>query len=314
MREVQSKSITVKPLRQLCMAGGCLLAVSAQAAEDIWPLCAPSPAARPSVSAANVQDPLMTFNADTISKQGPEYRLQGKVIGVRGEQQLEAQRLFYNEQSDEAQADGEVRYRVGNRLLTGDSATLQLGSDRGQFSAARFWIADKHLRGKADKVELLGPSVTELQGAQFTTCDEGDNAWLLKASSLQLDTVANVGVAQHARIEFMQVPIFYFPYMSFPLQGRKTGFLAPAFGESTVAGTELSVPWYWNIAPHRDATLTPRFMARRGVLLQGEFRYLNENSRGQLEVAQLPNDRVFGKDRASMTFRHSGEPAAGEAG
>ena len=305
--------VTVKHIYRLCFVVVAVVGtVPAQAEETPWSYCAPSPAANLAPSAGeNLQNNNMRFTADMISKEGVEYRLQGKVIGERNVQRLEAQRLFYNEQTDQARAEGDVRYTFGNRLLTSDTASLQLDKDTGQFSPARFWLTDKHIRGKADSVVLLGKSVTELEGAQFTTCDEGDNAWLLKASSLRLDTIANEGIARHARIEFMHVPIFYFPYMSFPLQGRKTGFLVPSFGESTVAGSELSVPWYWNIAPHRDATLIPRFMSRRGVLLQGEFRYLNEHSRGQLDVAQLPNDRVFGDDRSALTLRHTGEPGKG---
>ncbi len=316
MRETNAKrvapSVTTKHRYWLCFVIAAVVGNTAQAAETPWSYCAPSPAADLVPAAGeDLENDSMRFTADTISKEGVEYRLQGKVIGERGVQRLEAQRLFYNELTDQARAEGDVRYTVGNRLLTSDTASLQLDKDTGQFSPARFWFTDKHIRGKADSVALLGQSVTELQGAEFTTCDEGDSAWLLKASSLRLDTIANEGIARHARIEFMHVPIFYFPYMSFPLQGRKTGFLVPSFGKSNVAGSELSVPWYWNIAPHRDATLTPRFMTRRGVLLQGEFRYLNEHSRGQLDVAQLPNDRVFGADRSALTLRHTGEPGKG---
>jgi LPS-assembly protein len=289
-------------------------AVPAQATDDAWSYCAPSPAASSAVqksTAGKPEDTAMRFTADEVSKHGDEYRFQGKVVGERGVQRLEAERLFYNEQTDQARAEGEVRYQVGNRLLTSDTANLQLKKDTGQFSPARFWLTDKHIRGQADVVDLQGATVTELQGAQFTTCDEGDSAWLLKASSLRLDTEANEGIARHARIEFMHVPIFYFPYLSFPLQGRKTGFLVPSFGESTVAGTELSVPWYWNIAPQWDATLTPRFMSKRGVLLEGEFRYLNERSQGQLDVAHLSDDRVFDDDRSALHFQHAGESASG---
>jgi LPS-assembly protein len=284
-----------------------------QAEEPKWQYCAPSPAASTVIpdTAVQAEGSAMRFTADSISKEGDAYQLEGSVVGTRGDQRLEAQRLFYNEQTDQARAEGEVRYQVGSRLLTSDSASLQLGKDTGQFSPARFWLTDRHIRGQADKIELQGTAVSELQQAQFTTCDEGDSAWLLRASSLRLDTKANEGVATHARVEFMHIPIFYFPYLSFPLQGRKTGFLSPSIGESTVGGTELGIPWYWNMAPNRDATLTPRYMSKRGTLLEGEFRYLNLNNAGQLELAHLSNDRVFNDDRSALQFKHTGEPAAG---
>ncbi len=252
-----------------------------------------------------------SFSADQAVLESGQYRLQGNVIGKRGRQRLSAERLHYDETTDTAHVDGQVRYENAGRLLTSESARLQLGTDRGVFSPARFWLTDKHIRGEAEHLELLDANRTRLQSARFTTCDEGDNAWVLRASSLELDTAANEGIARHARISFMHVPVFYFPYLSFPLEGRKTGFLVPSFGETSVAGTELSLPWYWNMAPQRDATLTPRIMSRRGVLLAGEFRYLNESSRGQLDVAHLADDPVFGGERSALTFKHNGTPATG---
>jgi LPS-assembly protein len=305
----QSRNVRLITASCVCLFVSGLIASPVQAAEDAWALCAPSPAAKPVSSTQS--DSETSFSADTVSKEGAEYHLQGKVIGQRGEQRIEAQRLFYNEQTEQARAEGDVRYQVGERLLTSDTARLDMADDTGLFSPARFWLTDKHIRGRAETVELQSQTVTELQRAQFTTCDEGDNAWLLRASSLRLDTEENEGIARHARIEFMHVPIFYFPYLSFPLQGRKTGFLVPSFGESSVAGSELTVPWYWNIAPDRDATITPRFMTKRGVLLEGEFRYLNERSAGQLDVAHLSDDRVYEDDRSALQFQHTGDPAPG---
>jgi LPS-assembly protein len=109
----------------------------------------------------------------------------------------------------------------------------------------------------------------------------------------------------------MHVPIFYFPYLSFPLEGRKTGFLVPSMGDSNQSGTEISTPYYWNIAPHRDATLTPRFMSRRGVLLESEFRYLNQHNTGQVGLEYIKDDRVFGDDRSAVSFNHQGQPGQG---
>ena len=293
-----------------------LFSFSAIAAESEWSLCRVSPVT--ASLATNLENDRNStagsewhFNADQAMVEAGQYRLQGHVTGSRGEQRLSADRLHYNEQTDIAQADGQVRYENAGRVLTSDSARLQLGSDQGVFSPARFWLTDRHIRGEAEKFELLDASRSRLEVASFTRCDEGDNAWILRASRLEFDTAANEGIARHARISFMHVPIFYFPYLSFPLKGRKTGFLVPSFGETSVAGTELSLPWYWNIAPDKDATVTPRIMSRRGMLLEGEFRYLNEKSRGQLDVSQISDDRVYGDERSALSFKHSGSPAPG---
>ena len=290
---------------------------ASQAAESEWSLCRNPAASRGSktpdapTSAKATANGAWNFSADQAEVEGGQYQLQGNVVGERDAQRLTADRLHYDEQNDTAQVDGHVRYENAGRVLTSETARFQLSSDIGHFSPARFWLTDRHIRGEADSLELLGSSKTRLQAASFTTCDEGDNAWLLKASSLELDTAANEGVARHARVSFMHVPIFYFPYLTFPLEGRKTGFLAPSFGDDSVAGSELTVPWYWNIAPNRDATLTPRIMSKRGTLLEGEFRYLNENSQGQLEVSELARDQVYGAERSARSLQHNGTPAPG---
>lgn len=308
----------------LTVVAACVLLVPyAQAAESEWLHCRAPFVSEARVGAAvdsksnksapnkNTDSAEWSFSADQAVVEAGQYQLQGNVVGGRGAQRLSADRLHYDEKTDTAQLEGQVRYESAGQLLTGDKADLRLGTDSGVFTPARFWLIDKHLRGEAEQLELLDANRTRLQAARFTTCDEGDNAWLLKASSLELDTAANEGIARHARISFMHVPIFYFPYLSFPLEGRKTGFLVPSFGETSVAGTELSVPWYWNMALQRDMTLTPRIMSRRGVLLEGEFRYLNENSHGQLDVAHLADDRVFGDERSALSFKHEGTPATG---
>ncbi|VAX00372.1 hypothetical protein MNBD_GAMMA19-1019, partial [hydrothermal vent metagenome] len=139
MREKNAKRVapaaTTKHRYWLCFVVAAVVGSTSQAAETPWSYCAPSPAADSAPAAGeDLQNNSMRFTADMISKEGVEYRLQGKVIGERGVQRLEAQRLFYNELTDQARAEGDVRYTVGNRLLTSDSASLQLDKDTGQFS------------------------------------------------------------------------------------------------------------------------------------------------------------------------------------
>ena len=295
-----------------------LIPVTVQAEEDQWRLCAApiktdstkTPSVKDNASDASVNKE-MIFTADEFEVIGSEYRLKGKVEGGRVNQQLSADSLSYDKNTDIAEATGNVRFEHGERILSGDNATIDLGENTGSLQSARFWFPYKHIRGKADSIEFKGVAETRLKGATFTTCDEGSNDWLLKASSLQLDTEKNEGVAHHARISFFSVPIFYFPYLSFPLEGRKSGFLAPAFGDSSNSGPEISMPYYWNIAPHRDATVTPRYLSRRGLLLETELRYLNERSHGQIDIAHINDDRVFGEDRTSASVQHQGSPSNG---
>lgn len=301
----------VLPVLAASLAGVVFMVQPVLAAEKPWQHCRVTASDSAKLAVPKTETENWNFSADQAVVEKGQYRLQGNVIGGRGMQHLSADRMHYDEKTDTAQADGKVRYEKAGRLLTSDTALITLNADKGLFSPARFWLTDKHIRGQAEELELLGNTKTRLQAASFTTCDEGDESWSLKASSLELDTAANEGVARHARINFMHVPIFYFPYLSFPLEGRKTGFLLPTISESSTAGTELSMPWYWNMAPQRDATFTPRFMTKRGMLLESEFRYLNENSHGQIDVAHISDDRVVKDDRTALSVAHSGTPAKG---
>lgn len=281
------------------------------AAEDTWRLCEVPTIVKPTAAPTLSSSEEMVFSADKVDVLGSKYHLTGKVEGRRGQQQLFADTVTYDKQTDKAKAEGNVRYEHDGQTIVGNQADIDIGHDSGTITPARFWLSDRHIRGQADVVHFESTTVTQLEGAQFTTCDEGSDDWVLRASKLRLDTAKNEGVARHARIKFMHVPIFYFPYLSFPLQGRKTGFLVPAIGDSTESGTELSIPYYLNLAPNRDATLTANLFSRRGLLMEGEFRYLNQHSRGQLDLAHINDDRVYGSDRSAVNFFHRGEPAPG---
>lgn len=285
-----------------------------QANDDLWRFCGKTEkpgGASPSIPDVSSGSKEMNFSADRVNVEGPLYKFEGKVIGHRGNQLLSADSLDYNKDTDVATARGHVRYEQDGRIIIGDKAEINIGQDSGSIEPARFWLTDRHIRAQTKAIHIEGPSLIHLDQATFTTCEEGSDDWLLKASRLTLDTENNEGIARHARIKFMHVPIFYFPYLSFPLEGRKTGFLVPAIGDSSQSGTEVTIPYYWNIAPHRDATLTPRLLSRRGVLLEGEFRFLNPQNAGQIGMEYINDDRVYGDDRSAVSFNYQGQPGKG---
>ena len=140
----------------------------------------------------------------------------------------------------------------------------------------------------------------------YTTCDVDDNSWSLTSPRIKLDRAKDVGEAYHAVLRIKRVPVFYAPYINFPLSDkRKSGFLAPSFGTSDESGTEIFLPYYWNIAPNYDATFTPRFIERRGVQFQNEFRYLSNYHNGIIEAEYLPSDSLFDDDRSLIRLRHN---------
>ncbi|HEY9446536.1 MAG TPA: LPS assembly protein LptD, partial [Burkholderiales bacterium] len=161
-------------------------------------------------------------------------------------------------------------------------------------------------RGRAERILFQGPGQYHVERGEYTTCGPGNDDWFIRARELDIDRNRDVGTARGASIVFLDRTIFYSPYLSFSLhQGRKSGFLPPHYGSSNTSGLELTVPYYWNIAPNRDATFYPRYMSKRGLQLSTEFRYLEPTYHGEWRGEMLPNDNQSGADRYAYFVKHS---------
>jgi LPS-assembly protein len=228
-------------------------------------------------------------------------QVQGNVELRQGERSLRAEELKINPNDRSVSVSGGVQYRDSGLRVRGDSGDFANGA--AQFRGAEFEMPLQPARGSADLLSLSATGVMRLEGVRYTTCPVGHDDWGIQAGSVELDTKENVGVARDARLKFMGVTIMRLPVISFPLgDARKSGFLFPSVGSTTRGGLQLTVPYYFNLAPNRDATLSTTFFARRGVNLGGEFRYLTENSVGQLDGDVLPDDQEFQATRSRIRF------------
>ncbi|WP_041354851.1 LPS-assembly protein LptD [Nitrosococcus halophilus] len=233
----------------------------------------------------------------------------GDVKFRRRGQWLDADEVHYDKPNNTVKAFGDVRYQDATVDVISDSAKVNLETDIGVAENARYFLRDYHARGEAAEVEREGSAKSELQDATFTTCDIGDNAWQLKASQVSLDHEEGVGWARHARLKLWDVPILYAPFLRFPIDDRrKSGFLVPSVGSSSNSGVDISTPYYWNIAPDRDATITPRYLSERGPMLEGELRYLNPRNQGKIQGSILPHDDRKGDYRGAFSYQHTGSP------
>ncbi|RUR55131.1 LPS-assembly protein LptD [Vreelandella populi] len=243
-----------------------------------------------------------------------EALLRGDVVLRRGNTELEAERIFLPADRQQVDAEGNLVLRDGQALLRGDNATLMLNEDRATIRNSHYVLYEEHLRGQASQLEQIGEARYRLHDATFTTCDPGANTWQLVSSDIRLNQESGFGTARHARLQVKDVPIFYWPWLRFPIDdARHTGLLSPAIGFST-DGIDYAQPFYWNIAPNHDATITPRWMTDRGLLLNGEYRYLLDDSAGTVEGGYLSSDdgnsnndnRFAGEERWYIDAQHAG--------
>lgn len=243
---------------------------------------------------------------------------EGDAVMVRDELTLRGDRLTYQQLSDEAEATGNVRLERGGDSMRGPRAKFEVGAQVGEFESPIYSIVRPASSGggqpqqsvagsgAADKLYFEGENQYRLTNATWSTCQAEDPDWYIRARELKLDYDRQIGEARGGSVVFKDVPLVYVPWAEFPLANqRQSGFLSPTFGTSTKTGVDLAVPYYWNIAPNYDATLTPRFMGRRGLQMGGEFRYLTPGYRGTTRLEWLPEDSLAGGARAAGSIQHS---------
>ncbi|MDQ3186671.1 MAG: LPS-assembly protein LptD [Pseudomonadota bacterium] len=219
---------------------------------------------------------------------------------------VSADRMKYHQSTDEVEAEGGVRVEQRGDILEGSRLKFNLANKTGQLSDPNYQLKDASSRGTAKMLLFEGENRYRLRQATYTTCPAGDNDWFLQVDDLEIDHAKKVGTARKVKLTFKDTPILYTPWMDFSYSGqRKSGLLAPVYGYNVRTGVELTIPFYWNIAPNYDATFSTRAMSQRGVALNSEFRYLGTNSSGDLLAEILPNDLQTKETRYRVSFGHS---------
>ncbi|KAF7600887.1 MAG: LPS biosynthesis protein [Candidatus Dactylopiibacterium carminicum] len=293
--------------------------------------------ALPALAQAQVEGAVQqsTVQGTVIQAQRIEGRNQVDIVAQdevrlqRGGLILNSDRLFFDQISNEALAQGNVRLRRGPDTIEGPRARINLDTWFGEVESptyllqrerrvssevwvsSRPWMERRTLgetvtgSGQADLLYLEGENHYRLSNSTFTTCPAPDPSWYLRMRDLQLDFDQDKGRATDTSLVFQGVPILYTPWAEFPLSGgRQSGFLPPTLGTTSLTGVDLSLPYYFNLAPNYDATLAPRWMTKRGVQLGGETRYLTSDSHGVLRGEYMNQDCVTGRSRDLWRWQH----------
>ncbi len=226
--------------------------------------------------------------------------LKGNVEAHQGERQIRADEVEYDSRSGAMRSNGHIDYQDPLVHVTGAAGSYSAASGA-EFRDAQFNLRQRAARGSAQDMALTPEGQLRLKGVTFTTCPLQDESWHIKANSIVLDTHDKLGTGRDARVDFMGVPLLYLPWLSFPLSNeRKSGFLFPSIGNTSINGVQLSVPYYWNIAPNVDFTFQPILYSKAGIDLGGDFRQMTESQRGELEWNYLPYDKAYGASRSRV--------------
>jgi LPS-assembly protein len=279
---------------------------------------------------------------------------EGQAELIRGGDALRADHIRYRVAEDEVESTGNVVLTAPDMEVRGPRMRMRMEESTGEFDSPVYVIRKEQKpvmeaaitisglpatddkgkvlvgtgkmipmppiygSGSADRLEFRGEDLYHMQNASYSTCAPGQRDWAIHVDELDLDYNSEQGTGRGAAVKFMDVPIFYSPWVNFSLNNeRKSGLLPGTIGSTNKSGFEVSAPWYWNISPNMDATITARAMSRRGLQLNTEFRHLFDtqwNRKGrqpggadktEVNLEYLPDDKLAGRDRYGYAIRYN---------
>ena len=248
---------------------------------------------------------LETGSFESILGASPKATMSDGVTLRRDNQFMGADGARYDSSKEALILEGGVYYEDSGTQINSDNAEFSYGDGRIKFEGAKFYINASNGHGAADALEINRNGRLELNNVEYSTCSIENKDWLIQGKSIVLDTKKGVSKVKGMKLRFKGLPILYTPYLSFPLSNaRKSGLLTPEIGSSGRSGNEIRLPWYLNIAPNYDATITPRLLSNRGVQIAAEFRYLTKRNKGFISGDYLPEDNIINLARHQFKFQH----------
>ena len=247
---------------------------------------------------------------DLVLEGRSELRRPGMVVG--------ADRIEYDQTQDRLRAEGDVRVNRQGNVFQGPLVELQVDSFTGRFESPQYRLPFGG-HGDARELEFIDQERMAIHQARYTTCrakpgPEWLPEWFLQAGTLRTDATDQTGVAEDVQLHFKGLSTPTLPAISFGLNAdRQSGLLSPLIGVDSINGIDIQQPYYWNIAPNRDATLTTRLMSKRGAAVEGDFRYLENDYRGQARLNWMPSDNLRQSQRWGLSAQHTGQIDAGTA-
>ena len=258
----------------------------------------------------------VTITADHAKGNYPDNAtFTGNVDINQGNSRLQADEVQLHQKQPEGAAApvrtvdalGNVHYDDNQVILKGPKAWSNLNTKDTNVWEGDYQMVGRQGRGNADLMKQRGENrYTILENGSFTSCLPGSNTWSVVGSEVIHDREEQVAEIWNARFKLGPVPVFYSPYLQLPIgDKRRSGFLIPNAKYSTTNYFEFYLPYYWNIAPNMDATITPHYIHKRGnIMWENEFRYLTHAGAGLMELDYLPSDKVYEDEHPTEGDRH----------
>ncbi|NVJ67450.1 MAG: LPS assembly protein LptD, partial [Gammaproteobacteria bacterium] len=244
----------------------------------------------PFVENPAIDNIIRAWSDKAYTEQNKAY-LEGNVVIQQGQQLIQAEKLIADNQSKSYQTQGELTFSSPDVIVKAQGMAYQENTGSSQITDSQFFLYSNNGNGSAERIDIDNKQVLTLYNSDFSTCPEDQRSWAFESGKIIIDKESGWGEAYNSVVRVADIPVFYLPYITFPVDDRrKTGLLPPSFSNSSRNGADISAPYYLNLAPNYDLTLTPRYMSKRGAALGTEFRYLMPSYAGEIGFDYLPDD------------------------
>ena len=250
-------------------------------------------------------------NSDSSEYQQGITHLKGNVELRQGNQTVTGDAAWFNSNNSSVDIIGHVKFRRPNMIVQGSDASFNMANSEAQLNQAQLALPSSELRATAQFIDYHSDDTVTMNKGSFTFCPPNDNAWAIHSNKIDLDPNLGFGEAQNAILKLGTVPVFYLPWMSFPIDDqRRSGFLFPTLVSSSQMGLDITTPYYLNLAPNYDALITPRFTELGGSSIGAKLRHLGQGSEQDLHVNWVIDDPDTTQKRWLMEYNHKADISA----
>jgi LPS-assembly protein len=234
-----------------------------------------------------------TFWADRITgdRGAGTIEAQGNVVIEKGSDRIQADQARFTEENRTVEIQGSVIFTSSEFKIESEKLFLNLDTKNGKIISGTIFFYSKNYYVSGEEIEKTGPETFTLRKGHITTCDGESPAWSLTARNIKVRR-EGYATATHATITVRNLPIFYSPYIIVPIKTtRQSGFLAPTVKASDRDGFSMTLPYFWAVSDIMDMTLSPTYMAERGINLGFEFRHGYWGGKGTYKLDILRDNR-----------------------
>ena len=267
-------------------------------AQTDWMVCpVPESSTNKVERPAGLEPKAVHIEADTaLFRETGVSEMSGDVQISQFDKKMRADNATYEQPAGVVTGKGNVTFSSDKLTIKSQALNYNLPANTGEMQEAEYRLNKADGRGSSKRVLQTSPDKTRLERSTYTTCPPGKTDWSINAANINLYHQLERGTASNVTLKIRDVPVLYLPYMSFPLTDkRKSGFLWPSIASNEKSGLQVSTPYYFNLAPNYDLTVTPAILGRRGLQVGAEFRYLTPKHNGSTNYVLLPNDRTSDK-------------------